>query len=152
MAALNAAALLGAAVDHALRLGLFEKVNQHEPKAAPGKGLSAAVWVQRLQPVRSSGLASTSVRVELRERLYTSMIQDPQDGIDPNLLDATDALMAAYSADFTLGSLVRSVDLLGAHGDPLSAQAGYLNQDGQLLRVMDITLPLLVNDLWEQVP
>jgi hypothetical protein len=34
----------------------------------------------------------------------------------------------------------------------LSAQAGYINQDGKLMRVMTIMLPLVVNDAWVQVP
>ncbi len=44
-------------------------------------------------------------------RLYTPMVQEPEDAIDPNLMTALDALMAAYSADFTLGEIVREVDL-----------------------------------------
>jgi hypothetical protein len=42
------------------------------------------------------------------------------------------------------------VDLLGSAGAPLSAQAGYLNQDGRLFRVMTLTLPIIVNDVWDQ--
>jgi hypothetical protein len=44
------------------------------------------------------------------------------------------------------------VDLLGQFGTPLSAQAGYVNQDGRLFRIMTITLPLVVNDVWGQAP
>ena len=42
------------------------------------------------------------------------------------------------------------VDLLGMAGSPLGAQAGYINQDGALYRVMTITLPLLITDAWTQ--
>jgi carbon-monoxide dehydrogenase large subunit len=34
----------------------------------------------------------------------------------------------------------------------LSAVAGYINQDGKVLRVMTLTLPLVVNDVWSQAP
>jgi len=34
---------------------------------------------------------------------------------------------------------------------PLSALAGYLNQDGKLYRVMTVTLPIIINDIWAQV-
>lgn len=150
---LGTKAILAAVQSHASRTGLFERVLGHEPKSAPGNGLSVAVWVQNLRPIPGgSGLASTTARLELSVRVYSNMLADPQDAIDTRLLDAVDALMAAYSGDFQLGGLIRNVDLLGADGDPLSCNAGYLEQDSKLYRVVVITLPLICNDLWEQVP
>jgi hypothetical protein len=145
-------ALIDAAVSHALATGLFETVNAHEPKSAPGYGLSAAVWVQKVTPVQSSGLQSSSARVELSVRLFTNMLTEPQDMIDPNMIDAVNTLFTSYAGDFDLGVAgVRHVDLLGAVGLPLEAQAGYVNQDGKLYRVMTITLPIVVNDVWDEV-
>lgn len=144
-------ALVDAAVSHAQSLGVFESVNAHEPKNAPGSGLRAAVWAQSVQPLQASGLSQTSGRVELSVRIYQNMLSEPQDAIDPAVLTAAAALMGAYSGDFELGVAgVRFVDLLGAYGTALSAQAGYLNQDGKLYRVLTITLPVIVNDLWDQ--
>lgn len=149
----NAGTLVDAAVSHAQALGVFERVNAHEPKNAPGNGLSAAVWAQSLWPVpRGSGLASTTARLVLNVRIYSNMVAEPQDMIDPNVISAVDLLMNAYSGDFELGGNVRNVDLLGQAGVPLSAEAGYLNQDGRIYRVMTITLPLIINDVWSQVP
>ena len=145
------APLVDAAVSHALTTGLFEKVNGHEPKSAPGSGLTAAVWAQSIGPVQSSGLSSSSGRVELNVRIYTNMLSEPQDAIDPRMIAATSTLLSQYSGDFDLGVTgVRNVDLLGLAGVPLSAQAGYLNQDGKLYRVMTLTLPVIVNDVWDQ--
>lgn len=148
---IDATTLIGAVRDHALTTGLFERVNGHEPKNAPGNGLTAAVWVQDIGPVLSSGLAKTSARLALNVRIYSSMLQEPQDAIDPNIVSAVDDLFTAYSSDFELGGNVRCVDLLGMAGAPLSAQAGYLEQDKKLFRVMTITLPLIVDDAWDQV-
>ena len=146
------APLVDAAVSHALATGLFEKVNGYEPKSAPGSGLQAAVWAQSIAPTQSSGLASTTARVELNVRIYTDMLSEPQDAIDPRMITATSTLLTAYSGDFDLGVTgVRNVDLLGMAGVPLSAQAGYLNQDGRLFRVMTVTLPVIVSDVWDQV-
>lgn len=143
--------IIDAACSHALSLGEFDQVNGHEPKRAPGNGLSASVWAQSLRPIQArSGLASTSALLVLNIRAMTSMLAEPQDGIDPALVGAVDALLRAYSGDFELGGLVANVDLLGAYGPGLSAEAGYLNQDQQLYRVVVITLPLVVNDLWSQ--
>lgn len=150
--ALDIVTILDTVQDHALASGYFDAVNGHEPKSAPQNGLTAAVWVEQIGPARGgSGLAATSSRLALNVRLYTPMVQQPEDAIDPDLMTALDALLAAYSGDFTLGGIVREVDLLGAYGDPLSARAGYLTTSGAEYRVMTITLPLIVNDLWEQV-
>jgi hypothetical protein len=78
------------------------------------------------------------------------MLAEPQDDIDLNLALATHAVMSAITGDFTLGGLVRTVDLLGMTSEQLGGEAGYLNQDQKLYRVMVITVPCLVNDLWTQ--
>lgn len=135
---------------HAATLGVFDRVNTHEPTNAPGQGYTAALWVNAIAPVRASGLNSTSVRVEFMIRLYTPYQTKPLDALDPEVLRNTDLLMAAYSGDFTLGDAVRQVDLLGTYGVGLSAAAGYVNISGTLMRVMTITLPVIVNDVWEQ--
>lgn len=148
---LNITGILDAVVSHAMASGYFEQVNGHEPQNAPSLGLTAAVWVDSVQPVRASGLDSTTVRLTLNVRIYTSAQSDPPDAIDPALMAAVDDLCAAYVGDFTLGGLARNVDVLGAHGQPLLVRAGYVQQSGAIYRVMTITLPVIVNDLWEQV-
>ena len=149
---LAASSILDGVLSHALASGLFARVNGHEPKSAPGSGLTAAVWVQTIKPYPGgSGLAATSGVVTLTVRLYSPMLAEPADAIDPEIMDAVDVLFTAYSGDFDLGGTVRNVDLEGATGPGLSAQAGYLNQDGKLMRIMDITLPVIVSDLWTQV-
>lgn len=151
--AIDTTAILNAVVDHALRSGHFERVNKHEPASSPGTGLSAAVWVDRVQPVAAaSGLRATSARVALNLRIYAGALQEPRDAIDPAVTAATDALMNAYSGDFELGGLIRNIDLLGAHGQPLAAQAGYLDIQGAQYRVMTITIPCIINDAWDQSP
>lgn len=145
-------ALFDQVLSHAMKLGVFERVNGHEPKNAPGGGLSCSVWVDSVDPLpAASGLNATSGRLAFHVRVMSSMLAEPQDGIDPEILSAVCTLMAEYSGNFTLGGTVREIDLLGAHGIPLSAQAGYLEQDRKFFRVMVITLPVIINDLWTQV-
>lgn len=144
-------AILAKVESHALASGYLERVNTHEPKNAPGTGLTAAVWVDRIGPVPAgSGLTATTGVLALMVRIYADMLQEPQDAIDPNVIAAVDHLLGAYSGDFELGGKVRNVDLLGQAGTPMSAQAGYINIDHKLYRVMTITLPIIVNDLWSQ--
>jgi len=150
---LNLAPITDAVLSHVSASGWFDRANGHEPKNAPGKGLSAAVWLQAVAPISGrSGLAVTSARIELSVRVSMPMLHEPQDEIDPTLLSAVDALLTAYSGDFTLGGLVEEVDLLGAYGSPLGAQAGYLTQDQIAYRVMTITLPVVIDDCFPQAP
>jgi hypothetical protein len=150
--ALDTQALMDNVVSVAQSSGLFDKVNAYEPKQAPGNGLTASVWVQSIMPYpQLSGLAATSARVELTLRIYTNMIQDPMDAIDPNVMNAASTLIGLFSGDFTLDDSVECVDLLGQSGPPLGARAGYVNIDGKLMRIMDITVPLLLDDVWNQV-
>lgn len=143
--------VIKAVADHAMASGWFDRVNQAEPKSAPGNGLTAAIWVQGMRPA-ASGLISTSVRFELAVRLYSSMLAEPIDEIDPSLMAAAWDLWVAYSDHFTLGGLVESVDLLGHSGDPLGSEAGYVDIGGRLYRVVTITLPVKINDAFDQVP
>jgi hypothetical protein len=133
-------------------LGVFEAVNMHEPKSAPQlKGVSASTWIQSLGPARGgSGLSSTTLRMAYRTRVYVTALGEQQDMIDPRVVFAAGRLMEAYSADYDLGGRVRCVDLLGTYGEPLAWQAGYLNLEGKFYRVVDVNVPLILNDVWDQ--
>lgn len=152
MTALDLYAIIGAVQSHALSTGRFDRVNGHEPKNSPGSGVTAAHWVQAVRPVaRASGLSTTSAVIVLTVRLYSNMLAEPQDGIDPAMSGALHELFTAYSGDFDLNGTVDAVDLLGMTGGvPLSAVAGYLNQGGPMYRVYDITLPCLIYNVWAQ--
>jgi hypothetical protein len=150
--AIDSQGLIDRLASHAMALGLFDRVNQHEPKTKPGRGLTCAVWVDRIEPARArAGLAATSARVVFNVRIYTNMLQQPQDAIDPQVMNAADLLIGAYSNDFDLGSSDRWIDLLGAtQGHPLHGQSGYINIDNVVMRVFTLTVPVIVEDAWTQ--
>lgn len=150
--AINSQALIDDLASHAMASSYFDRVNQHEPKSKPGRGLTAAVWIDRIEPARGrSGLTSTSARVVFSVRVYTNMLQNPQDSIDPNVMAATDALIEAYTGGFTLGGDAAFIDALGmTQGHALEAQSGYINIDNMVYRVMTISVPVIVNDAWPQ--
>lgn len=132
--------------------GLFETVNSGELTHMPGQGLRGAVWADYIEPIPArSGLASTSVRVDMMVRIYGPVHLLPVDEVDPTMLRALDALGRAYSAGFTLDGVVAYIDLLGAHGRRMSTKAGYLTVDAGTCRVLTLTLPLVIDDAWEQV-
>lgn len=131
----------------------FRQVLPYEPKRAPTEGLTAAAWVQAMQPLGMlSGLTVSSGLLTFIVRIYSNMLQEPQDHIDPNMLRAASAIMRRYhdDYDFDLHPLVRNVDLLGMSGTQLSCVAGYLEVDRKMYRIYDITVPVIVNDMWTQ--
>jgi hypothetical protein len=144
-------AIRSALVSHALTVGLFDTVQNHEAKSAPGNGVSCEFWAASIRPEQSrSGLLTTSGLVVISARVRKDMKSKPEDDIDAYVLKAVHSLMIGYSGDFELGGTTTCVDLLGMSGVALSAEFGYLEQDSRLYRVGVITIPILVDDVWSQ--
>lgn len=149
---LDAVGIVAAVESHAESLGVFERVVTSEPKNAPGNGVSCAIWLDQIGPVSgASGLASMSSRLVLMVRVMKPFLSQPYGQIDTDMLTAVDALMRSYSTGFTLGGLVRNVDLFGQFGIALAGRAGYVGIDKSMFRIVDVTLPLVINDLWDEV-
>lgn len=144
-------AIQDALVSVAQRTGQFEAVAGHEPKSAPGKGLTCFVFYAGKRAIGRGGLNSTSVRLNWSMQVRCSMTREPQSAIDVDMLAAVDAIEAGLSDNYTLDvSGVRGVDVLGAEGDPLGDDAGYINHDNHLYRVMTVNVGVIVNDAWSQ--
>lgn len=140
-------------VSYELVSGRFDAVNQHEPKNAPGLGITCSTWINSITPyARGSGINLTTGIINLNSRIYTNFRSQPYDLIDPNITSAVVDIMGALSADFDFGGEagIRNIDLLGSSGTSLSAQAGYVEIDRQMFRVMTLTIPVIVNDMFIQ--
>lgn len=140
-------------VSWALASGRFDQVNQHEPKNAPGNGVAASIWVQTVAPFPAgSGVAATTGLLVLNFRIYISFTSQPFDAIDPAVLAAATDFMGAISGDFDFDNIasVRNVDLLGSSGTRLSLNAGYVELDRHMYRVMTIVIPVIINDMFAQ--
>lgn len=145
-------ALIDAVASDALVTGVFDAVNTHEPKVPPGNGMTCSIWAANIHPVTSSGLNVVSMLVELTARIQTPTIQQDPNQIDPLIMQAVGTLMIEFGGGFTLGGIVREVDLIGQHSSGLSAKPGYVTQNGTVYRVMDVSVPIIVNDLYTEVP
>lgn len=138
-------------VSHIMTTKRFSRVNTSENRSVTN-GLTAEVWFQRLSPVgEQSGLASVTVRLEYTIRIRTQLPRGNSDQIDPEILAAVDDLLNRYSTHFTLGGVVKEVDIFGANGEGLESNSGYVKIDDVDFRVVDITLPVIINDVWEEV-
>lgn len=134
-------------------LGLLETVNTHEPKSSPGNGHNCAIWLQEVRPLPTqSGLRKTTGLVVLNARVFGNMLQEPQDYIDVEIGEIAGKIIETLSGDFELGGTVKCVDLLGMSGVSLNARAGYLSIDKTMYRIVDVTVPIIINDIWNQEP
>ena len=148
--ALDVTGVFNAFKSRLLELGVFDAVATHEPKNAPN-GNPVSIIFSGTRPA-SSGLDSTSVVVDFTVRLFANMLHEPQDEIDPNTLAAVDSVCRALVGDFEFGGLSRAVDVRGSQGIPMTSRSGYAEYDRVIYRVVDITVPLIINDLWQESP
>ncbi len=141
--------LLSALKSHAMTLGIFSKrVIAHAPLSTPGEGLSCYFELGPVAPTAASGLASVSIEVTVMAHILAPLNAKPVDEIEASVLGATCVLMNAYAGNFTLDGLVREVNVFGG----LKADPGYLLFEGKPFRVSAITIPLIVNDAFPEVP
>jgi len=148
----DAGAVLMKIADHARQLGVFENVHTHEPRAAPGSGLTLALWTNGVVAIRASGLTAVSVALPFNGRIYLPGNTEPQDDLDPKLLSATSAFFESLAGAFELDGEARMIDVLGSQGQPFTGQAGYLTMDAHEYRVMSLALSVICNDAWEEAP
>lgn len=137
-------------VSTALQSGLFSAgVDSFEPKSAPPNGLYFATWIEDIQPIPlRSGLNVTSARVEMMCRVYRSMLADPQGRIDIELGQGSSYMLNQLTGDFGIDAAY--IDLLGAYGDPLGTQFGYIQLDQSMFRIADTTVPFIADDVFDQ--
>lgn len=151
--AIDTQGLIDALISHALSLGHFQSVNSVDIGSTPvNSDLTAVIYPRRIRALAGgSGLASTSVGIDFTMRLIQAMNVDPFGSIDVQMIAAADALMNAYSEDFTLGDRIAYVDLLGQHGAALESDSGFMKLgDDQSFRIVDITIPCIISDVWNQ--
>jgi len=139
----DAEALFSRIRSAAKKLGFAAAVIGHDPEAAPPAGLSYSIMLGPVKPILSSGLDAVSGEITLMVHVWSSASKRPLDKVDPDVLWATCALMGALAGSFTLGETVRDIDIYS-----ITAAPGYVPFEGKEYRVMQITVPIEINDMW----
>ena len=143
----DADALFSAIRSKAKKLGLFNAVIGHDPENAPPAGVNVSIMLGTVEPVAAdSGLAAVSGQVTLMVHVWMFANQKPLDDIDPKVLWATCALMGAFAGGFTLNGTVRNINLFA-----MKAQPGYTNFEGKEYRTMAIPVPIVIDDMFEEL-
>lgn len=147
-------ALMAAVKSVPAKLGAFRSSTVfHEPLAAPVALPALALWAGPIEPVGAvSGLSEVSGRVAVQGRIYAAHGQNVDDKTEAQLLTWTSALLGAFAGAFTLGGAAMFVDLLGAYGQKLSAQPGYIEHGGTFFRVCACEFPVIIDPLWTETP
>jgi hypothetical protein len=142
--------VLATVLDVVAKTGKFEAVVDHEPLSAPTESLTAAVFIaDPFAPIsESSGLAAADARLVIMVRIMRRALTEPLGDVDLDALDAADAVMDALAGGFTLGNTARAVDVLGESGQGLQVLPGYATIDKTIFRLMDIIVPVMINNVW----
>ena len=127
-------------------LGLFQAVDTHEPENAPGNRIYCSVTLGPLKAEAAvSGLAAASGSVTLMIRIWSAAMQRPLDKVDPEALAAAAALMGALAGSFSLDGSVRNVDIFS-----LTATPAWADFQGKQFRVIELPVPIIINDMFEE--
>ena len=145
-------AVIGKLASIAKATGLFAGVKRYEPRGQPPNGLNLSLIAGQMGPIRSSGLNNASLRWEIDGMIYLPLKVDPPDNIDVLLTTAAAGYLQALCAQFTLGGMVRCIDVFGSDGEGLQATPGYLEANDKTYRVERLMIPLLINQKWTLTP
>lgn len=144
-----ASALYASLESAAQSLGLFQAVEAHEPVNAPGRRLYCSI-VLGPAPMRplpaASGLAAVSGEITFTFTVWASWNQRPLENVDPEVLAAVASLMTELSGEFSLGGTVRNIDLFS-----MSATPGWIDFQNEQFRVMNLSVPIVINDMFAEV-
>lgn len=144
--AAQATALFTEVQSYAQALNIFQGVDLHDPWNAPGSQMFCSINLGRAKLLpTASGMISASGQVTLTVRVWSSALQRPLDGIDPGILAAACSLMGALAGGFTLNETVRNIDVFG-----MTAEPAYVDFEGKPFRVIEITVGIVINDMFTE--
>ena len=146
-------ATLKAIESHLAKSGYDQKVQIGEYKAPPpGQAFAAAIYIRSTRVLRLFANGGTQELHVAAIRLYRDMLQEPQEDGETVLAVAAEQMMQNIAQDADLGATIMTVDVGGISGTPMGSDWGYADIGGKMFRIVDITVPLLVNDSMTVAP
>lgn len=147
----EAIAIQKALASHVKALGRIERVQEFDPTNAPGKGITACLVAATGDPRPPTGLDRSALRLVWTVR-FLMPPGAPLGSVDPLLMGKAGNLITRLAADLTLGGLVRVIDLRGMSGTSVEWRFGWVTIDQTLYRLLDVTVPLIINDVFPEAP
>ena len=136
---------LQAISDYIQKSGYVQKSTIGEPKAPPSEPVSAAVFLDSVA-VAALTLNGTIEVHTVTLRLYMDMLGDPTEDIEFGMAEVVSNISSDLLGEYDLGASIRNVDAAGMHGSPLRATWGYVDVGGKMFRIVDMSIPLIVDD------
>ena len=119
----------------------------HPKKPIPAQGaeLFAAAYMMSASVVALT--LSTTIELHvIGIRVFRNFLTEPVSGIHFQLADAVSQIENDLVGEYDLGANIRNIDVGGQYGQPLRADWGTLDLGGMMYDVVDITVPLIVDD------
>jgi hypothetical protein len=129
-------------------LGLFQTVQIGEPKQPVGQGFHAAIYMDNVSVTMVYAGGDTRENHVVTLRIYRDMLaeqNEPQLNLESEMASVLSKLMENLLGDTDLESTVMSIDAAGMDGGNMTASFGYTDVGGSMYRVVDISVPLIVN-------
>ena len=115
---------------------------------SPPVGLTAAIFFMDVDPAQTT-LGSTIDVWTLQVRIYARAGMTPVDAskVEISVAQGVQTVLSALAGGFTLSGSMRAIDWAGEEaGRKLSVKWGHLVVSGTIFRMVDITVPLIVDD------
>lgn len=117
-----------------------------EPKAPPSTLPAVAIFMDSVRIYKMTVDGGTGEVYTVNLRVYADMLKEPQEWNEYGLAEVAENLVNKLLTDADLNSKVMTIDAAGIAGEGVGLRWGYLDVSGKMHRIVDITLPLLVND------
>ena len=130
---------------HAKKMGLFKLVQLGEPKAPP-VDLTMAFFMSSAIVTHMYANGGTGEQHIIIGRVHMDLLAEPADKVEANLAKIVSKYMNLILADSDLGATIKTIDVAGMSGEALGAKWGIVTIDNKMFRVVDITIPCLVDD------
>lgn len=118
-----------------------------EPTQPPQDG-TAAVFMNGVE-IAEVMLDGGTVEIHsLTVRLYAKAFRDTQsmESVEKTLAEAAEQVMSDLATDFDLGGNIRAIDIGGTYGTSMGVSFGYVDIGGEMERIADIALPIIVDN------
>ena len=128
------------------KTGYYNKVIIGEPKDAIPEDVAAALWMRSAAVTGIYANGGTAELHVVTVRVFYKIFTTPEEKIENALALMVSQTLSDIAADADLGGTVREVDFGGMHGSPLRVDWGHVEVSGTKYRIVDILLPLSIDD------
>ena len=148
--AFNIKSTLDAIASHVARTGYAAQVQVGEPTSPPEAvdKLFVAIYMNSASVVELT-LGNTTELHPATVRLYRRAAfgqGDDAGAVEAEMALAVSQVSSNLIGEFDLGETVRAIDVGGTYGTPVTATWGYVSINNTMFRIVDLVIPLIVDD------